>query len=207
MAVTAVSRTVMFAPGPAAAAYGWWHLGEPYHAAGLAAVAAAGLAAWPLAVMAGVFGLPAVVLCLLPPRPVRRWWRGRNPGLLCWLAHWVTGTPVGRDGARSSYIPAWLKRVVLGADRWRCVYCHSKYELNIDHVGPWSLGYLTVLFNLMTLCRACNLAKSNAWVFHGRFWAGHSGNPALAEAIVRFERRYRWYAIARWLRAAWTLGA
>lgn len=204
--MSGVSRAVTFLPGLGAAGWGWARLGDPAGWKGLAALETAGLVAWPLLVLLAVFGVPAAVLCVLPPRPVRRWWRARHPGLACWLLHWATRAPVGRDGAKSAYIPAWLDRVVFFADRRRCAYCHSPDDLQVDHLGPWALGYLTVLFNLGLLCRPCNLAKSNAWIFHGRFWAGHSPDPALAEDIIRYLRRRRWYALVRWLRAAWALG-
>jgi hypothetical protein len=205
--MTRLPRAVTFLPGVAAAGWGWHQLDDPFHLEGLAVLEAAAVICWPVIVLLAVFGVPACLLALLPPRPVRRWWRARHPGMACWLLHWATGSPVGRDGARSAYIPAWLERVTYAADRYRCSYCRSLVNLAIDHLGPWSLGYLTVLFNLGVLCTRCNQIKSNAWIFRGRFWPGRSPEPVLAEDIVRSLRRRRWYAIGRYLRAAWALGA
>lgn len=208
-----LSRAATFLPGVAAGSWGWADLGHPAALKGLAVLAGAGLVCWPLIVLFLIFGLPAILLALIPPRPCRKWWRKRTPGLPERLLHRIVRSPVGRSGAKSAYIPGWLKKVVLAADRGRCVACGSTVKLNIDHIGPWSLGYLTTLANLMTLCWACNRAKSNAWLFRvrwwsaeRRFWASRTCNPALAEPILRLQLRYRW-SPARWLRAAWALGA
>jgi hypothetical protein len=152
-----------------------------------------------------VFGIPGAIMTVVPPRSWRKWWRQRHPGWPERILHWAVRSPVGRSRAKSAYIPKWFARVVKAADRGRCVACGSTDRLNIDHVMPWSLGGLTILWNCMTLCWTCNRAKSNAWIFHGRFWASKTCNPALAEPILRIQLRHR-RNVARWLRAAWALG-
>ena len=56
---------------------------------------------------------------------------------------------------------------VMQRDNFRCCACGASpakdpnVELHIDHIIPWSKGGETTLDNLQTLCRACNLGKSN----------------------------------------------
>jgi HNH endonuclease len=69
----------------------------------------------------------------------------------------------GRRGVRA--IPLALRFQVLERDRGVCCLCgrgrHDDVALHVDHVHPYSLGGLTVLSNLQTLCDECNLGKSN----------------------------------------------
>jgi hypothetical protein len=200
-----IPRTVMFLPGPALTGYGWSQASQPLHYEGLAVAAVLGVACWPLVILAVVFGVPAVLMACWP-RPWRRRWRNRNPGWFIAFLHWAAGSPVGRAGAKSAYIPKWMDRAVKAADRYGCVVCGSDVAIQLDHVGPWSLGFLTTLWNLMTLCRTCNGIKSNAWMYRGRFWPGQSRDPIRARKILEIERLHR-YNPARWYRAAWELTA
>lgn len=69
----------------------------------------------------------------------------------------------GRRGSRA--IPLGLRFRVLERDGGKCVLCGrgpgKGTTLHVDHVTPFSLGGLTVLSNLQTLCEACNLGKGN----------------------------------------------
>ncbi|MBL9155068.1 MAG: HNH endonuclease [Verrucomicrobiales bacterium] len=69
----------------------------------------------------------------------------------------------GRRGARA--IPLGLRFRVLERDGGKCVLCGQGpamgATLHIDHVTPFSLGGLTTLSNLQTLCDSCNLGKGN----------------------------------------------
>lgn len=62
-------------------------------------------------------------------------------------------------------IPLGLRYKVLKKDSFKCVACgHSAVDgakLHIDHKLPFSLGGLTELNNLQTLCSDCNISKSN----------------------------------------------
>lgn len=92
-------------------------------------------------------------------------------------------------------IPVALRRAVYAADWYRCVYCGSGENLQIDHYYPWSLGGLTSRRNCFTLCRACNLVKSNYWVdpdqyVHYRPIENYDNEP-LAAKILAAERRRR----------------
>jgi hypothetical protein len=179
---------------PALAGGGWWQdLHHPAGYAGLCALLLLVLAAWPLFLLAVVFGPPALVRGCVP-RDWRRRYRGRH----------------GRQGARSSYIPRWLRRRVLAADRHRCVARRlhrpdqAGLPLHVDHFMPWRLGGLTSLFNLFVLCEDCNLAKSVYWRYRsGNVVLGHC-DPYLAPQIAACERRARRNPL-RWIRAAWAV--
>lgn len=140
------------------------------------------------------YPLAALLLIEAPGALVPWQWRA-------WYRH-------GRE--RRPAIRKWLKRVVQAADRHACAFCRSSADLQFDHVRPWSLGGRTSFFNAMTLCRDCNLAKSNYWVHRsGRVTfnpvEGYlvPGRPRRGKAaqILAFELRHRW-SIARFIRAA-----
>lgn len=149
---------------------GWAALGEPGHLTGLTLLLAAAVSARLLVTMTAVFLVP------------RRWRISYRH------AH-------GREGARSAYISQRLRRKVFAADRHRCVYCHSGHDLQVDHVMPWSLGGMTRLLNLVTLCSVHNRVKSNFWVTRdGRvIYRPFEGadNRVLAAAILAAERQAR----------------
>lgn len=54
---------------------------------------------------------------------------------------------------------------VLARDKWTCVSCGRKPEhgitLEVDHIKPRSKGGTDEISNLQTLCRKCNIGKSN----------------------------------------------
>lgn len=60
-----------------------------------------------------------------------------------------------------------LRFKVLLRDKFSCQQCgaspakDSAVELHVDHRVPWSKGGETTIENLQTLCRSCNLGKSN----------------------------------------------
>jgi hypothetical protein len=195
-----VSHVVTFGPALALPLWGWHDLHEPFRWAGLGAMAAAGLFVIPALLLAGLYFLPALLRAGCVPRDWRKRYRKRRP----------------REEQRSARISAGLRRVVLAADRNRCVSCRARLmvhadHLEVDHTMPWSLGGLTTLFNCRALCKPCNLTKSNYWRYRrsGRAvyvpWDGWA-NEKQAEVILAAERRSQWNPL-RLLRAAWALGA
>jgi hypothetical protein len=62
-------------------------------------------------------------------------------------------------------IPLGLRYKVFKKDSFKCVACGYSaidgVKLHIDHKLPFSLGGLTELNNLQTLCSDCNISKSN----------------------------------------------
>lgn len=61
-----------------------------------------------------------------------------------------------------------LRYKVLRKDNFQCTACgrttDDNIKLHIDHKKPFSLGGLTELDNLQTLCDQCNIGKSNKYI-------------------------------------------
>jgi len=68
----------------------------------------------------------------------------------------------------SRTIPMGLRYKILNRDKSKCVQCGQSAKdgitLHIDHIKPYSLGGLTVLSNLRTLCHICNIGRSNKYL-------------------------------------------
>jgi hypothetical protein len=66
-------------------------------------------------------------------------------------------------------VPARLRWKVVVRDRFRCVACGRSpandltVELHVDHISPHADGGKTLLENLQTLCRDCNLGKGRSY--------------------------------------------
>ena len=54
-----------------------------------------------------------------------------------------------------------LRDIILVRDAYKCVYCGSTENLEIDHVIPVVKGGATSLLNLVTACMTCNCTKSD----------------------------------------------
>lgn len=60
-----------------------------------------------------------------------------------------------------------LRFLVMKRDNFKCCICGRSpattqgLELQVDHIKPWSKGGETIIDNLQTLCRDCNLGKSD----------------------------------------------
>lgn len=52
-----------------------------------------------------------------------------------------------------------LARRVMERDAYRCVTCGGYEFLTCDHIVPESMGGVTEIGNLQTMCRSCNSAK------------------------------------------------
>jgi 5-methylcytosine-specific restriction endonuclease McrA len=63
---------------------------------------------------------------------------------------------------RREPIPREVRLDVWRRDRGRCVECGSGFELQYDHVIPFSMGGATTAENLQLLCADCNRAKGAA---------------------------------------------
>lgn len=68
--------------------------------------------------------------------------------------------PVVRRGEREP-IPEGTRLGVKMRDGFACVWCTSTYQLELDHIVPWSAGGTDDATNLRTLCSDCNQHRSN----------------------------------------------
>lgn len=62
---------------------------------------------------------------------------------------------------RARQIPKSTRNYVLARDNYQCQYCGSEYNLEIDHIFPFSRGGGHEPENLQVLCKSCNGAKSD----------------------------------------------
>jgi hypothetical protein len=71
---------------------------------------------------------------------------------------WVsrTDTRVERRRRRWTQVE---RQIVLYRDGYRCRWCGSPYDLELDHIVPFSKGGACDLSNLQTLCSDCNKRK------------------------------------------------
>jgi hypothetical protein len=74
--------------------------------------------------------------------------------------------PILPDLDSYTVIRAGLWWAVLARDRWTCCSCGRSAQqdgvlLEVDHIVPRSRGGTNTLENLQTLCKKCNLGKSN----------------------------------------------
>jgi 5-methylcytosine-specific restriction endonuclease McrA len=63
---------------------------------------------------------------------------------------------------RREPIPRDVRLAVWQRDGGRCVECASDFELQYDHVIPFSMGGASSVENLQLLCADCNRAKGAA---------------------------------------------
>jgi hypothetical protein len=68
-----------------------------------------------------------------------------------------------REGvARREPIPRAVRLEVWRRDGGRCIECGSDFDLQYDHVIPFSMGGATTAENLQLLCAPCNRAKGDS---------------------------------------------
>lgn len=65
----------------------------------------------------------------------------------------------GTGGPRRQPIPREVRLAVWQRDRGRCVECEGEFDLQYDHVIPFSMGGASTARNLQLLCAECNREK------------------------------------------------
>lgn len=99
-----------------------------------------------------------------------------------------------RNKRRRQTYRKWISREdrlsIYRRDGFRCVYCDSTFHLQLDHVRPRSKGGSDHRNNLVTACRACNLAKSNR-ILPGRTKKAKIRNFRKERTGGRLKARYR----------------
>ena len=61
--------------------------------------------------------------------------------------------------ANRTYIPAYTRKLVFICDKYRCVKCGSKKNLELHHIIPHVIISSNGPKNLQLLCRDCNRMK------------------------------------------------
>ena len=87
-----------------------------------------------------------------------------------------------------------LKAVTASRDGWRCLVCGDRDNLTKDHVVPVVMNGKDRLYNLQTLCEACNTLKGSDpcdYRFGHRFlgWKNIWFNSSKSAMAREFDRR------------------
>lgn len=77
-------------------------------------------------------------------------------------AHATLARENGLAAPRRGTISSDLRRAVFERDGGRCVQCDSDFDIQYDHVIPFSLGGASTVENLQVLCATCNKRKGAA---------------------------------------------
>lgn len=64
--------------------------------------------------------------------------------------------------SQSRYVSQTTKKIVYTRDGGICQCCGSSYNLEYDHIIPFSCGGTSNPSNIQLLCRKCNRSKSNS---------------------------------------------
>ena len=74
-------------------------------------------------------------------------------------AHAVLAQDELAPQARRERIPPEVRQLVFERDGGRCIDCGSDFDLQFDHVIPFSMGGASTAANLQLLCAPCNRIK------------------------------------------------
>ena len=74
-------------------------------------------------------------------------------------AHATLAQDGGAGAPRRERIPPEVRQAVFERDRGRCVECDSDFDIQYDHLIPFSMGGASTVANLQVLCAGCNRRK------------------------------------------------
>lgn len=84
----------------------------------------------------------------------------------------------------------WSKKNVMVRDDFKCVYCGSDKNLNIDHVFPQSRGGKNTFENTVTSCVDCNNKKGNRTLREAKMFYRKRTFTPYQPTVMEFIKKY-----------------
>ena len=84
----------------------------------------------------------------------------------------------------------WSKKNVMVRDDFKCVYCGTKENLNIDHVFPLSKGGKNTFENTVTSCVICNNRKGDRTPREAKMFYQRGNFTPYQPTVMEFIKKY-----------------
>lgn len=85
---------------------------------------------------------------------------------------------------------SWSKKNVMLRDSYKCVYCGSTKELNIDHIMPKSRGGKNTFENTVASCQGCNNYKGNRTPSEAKMYFTRKGFVPYQPTVMEFIKKH-----------------